>query len=345
MQRFVRDGEMKELYLGIDGGGTRTRIFVFDPHTLRASSAEVESGNAAHDSEELIRQRLERGVTEALKCWSKHDEEAPEFEDIRSAFFGMAGYSNEAGRMRILDVCRLPRLKHAEVDVGMEMRVTLFGGLEGRPGISLIVGTGTACYAENRDGRHWQASGWESLVSDEGGAYNLGLRGMIAAVRMSDGRCEETGLKSLVYRFLEIEGVEDMIHRLHVPPITKGEVAGLAVPLLQAAEQGDPAAEEIARQGASELGLMVDACYRKLCPWNEPEDRVSVSVAGGTMKSEYYREHVYAAIRKKVPVAEVGPPALPPVVGAVLLAMKQVGREITPETAGFLKKYCTEHAI
>lgn len=334
------DESEKKLYAGVDVGGTRTRVFLLDPDNHRCALGESLGCNPVHSDEETIRQMQRDALSQAFTAWQACYGTPADTSEIVSVFIAAAGFLGDSGRQRMRRCCSFPKLAGAKLDVDMEMRVALFAGLEGRPGISLIVGTGTACFAKNADGYFWQSGGWENLVSDEGGGYWLGLQGISTAVKMADGRLEETGLKAVIFKELGIKKVGEIITRLHSPPITKAEIAKLAVVVLREAEQGDPGAREIASQGSLHLAAMVDACHRKL-KFQSPE----ISITGGSMRSDYYRNMVISAIQRQVPTARVIFPALPPVIGAVLLALEQDGRRADDSLLQFLKEECAKRSL
>lgn len=325
---------MSDYYLGIDSGATRTRAFLFDLYGKCCAMGEAGSSNPAHGNDEQVTQRLNEALDAVIGNWISLYGRPFHRSQIVVAYVGSAGFTNEAGRERMQRLCRIFDDESTSFDVGTEMRVSLFGALEGRPGISLIAGTGSACLAEDAEGNTWQCGGWENLVADEGGGYWLGLQGMIAAVQMYDGRLEKTGLESVIFHELGIDSINEIIDRLHRPPIGKTEVAALAKPIVEKAEQGDQAALDIVSRGCAELARMVEASHRCLPTASWPE----VAVVGGLVHSTFYRDRLFAAIREKLPEARIGLASLPPVVGAGLLALKLVGLSPSEELIFLLRK-------
>jgi N-acetylglucosamine kinase-like BadF-type ATPase len=255
---------------------------------------------------------------------------------VVSVFLGIAGVTEPLERGRMERLAKISGLTKARVRVDHDIRIALAGGLAGRPGIALIVGTGSSCYGRNAAGRTWQAGGWESLVSDEGSGYYIGREAIVAAVRMADGRMQATALMKRVFHSLGIARVAQILRRLHDPPVSKKTIASLAPMVIELAESGDSRARHILNQGATLLAEMVTANQRHLFSGSQPE----VVVTGGLGTADrLYRRLIYAAIRRELPKVKVGPPQLQPAVGAVILAMQQVGLQVTEKVLENMKAH------
>jgi N-acetylglucosamine kinase-like BadF-type ATPase len=110
--------------------------------------------------------------------------------------------------------------------------------LRGR-GVAVVCGTGSGFLAG--DGRRAPVSvgGCEYLGSDEGGAFDIGLLGLRAAVRGADGRGPATALG----RELAAGGaITELARRLAARPFPKAAVAALAPAVCRCWLAGDPVA-------------------------------------------------------------------------------------------------------
>lgn len=325
---------MDELFIGMDGGGTKTRALLFNSDGSRHAIGESAGCNPMHADADFVTQTMNDAVDAACVVWKDRYGEEFDRSNVRAYFLGSAGFSSEEARLRLLERFRIRGLENIPHDVRSDMYTTLVGGLEGRPGMSFILGTGSACLAENEKGELNQTGGWECLVADEGSGYSIGLRGIKAAIRMADGRLPETPLKATIFKALGIKAAPEIVDRLHQPPIAKAEVASLAVYVFQAAENGDPQALAILKHEAEEVAMMAEASHRRLPTGEKP----LIAIAAGTMNSLCYRNLVFDAIRSKLPGAQVFLASLPSVVGAALLAVKLAGHPITPELTENLRQ-------
>jgi glucosamine kinase len=318
------------LFLGIDGGGTRTRAFVVDLSGQCAAWGEAGLSNPNHATAEELRGNLQRAVQGALA------KAGADWASCSSAFVGMAGVTTAQGRA---DLCRTVAecgLGHARLGVDHDIRIALAGGLAGAPGMALIVGTGSSCYGRTADGQTWQTGGWEALISDEGSAFYVGREAIAAAARMADGRIPRSSLQETVFQWLSIEHVADILPRIHNRGLSRSEIAGFAPQVIHLAGQGDPVALEILERGAWLLAEMVAANHRMLPTAPAP----SVVITGGLGTAEtLYREKIVTAIQSQLPTARIHQPRFAPAIGAAMLAMQQAGHSISPDLCAQLERF------
>lgn len=317
-----------ELFLGIDGGGTRTRAVVVDAEGRVLGRGESGIGNIHHARTNEVAAHLAEAVAGALQPTGQSP------SAVRSAFLGMAGATGEETRSVYRNLIHAAGLASASIEVDHDIRIALAGGLAGRPGIALIVGTGSSCYGRSSDGRTWQTGGWGQLVADEGSGYDVGRRAMIAAVRMADGRIPTSLLRDRVFAWLEVKQVSEILARLYEKGIERDEIAAFAPEVVTLAEHGDGVALQILEVGAHDLADMVGANHAHLETSNPPE----VVITGGLGTAPtLYREMIRRAIGRRLPEARVREMELEPVCGAALLAMNAAGLEITAARIGRLR--------
>lgn len=313
-------------FLGVDGGGTRTRAVVIDDTGRVGGRGESGPGNLHHTPESTVLHHLAEAITAALRGAGASP------EGVVSAFLGMAGVTSDPTVRAFERLARAAGLGEARIQVDHDIRIALAGGLAGRPGIALIVGTGSSCYGRTDDGRHWQTGGWGSLVADEGSGYDLGRRAMMTAVRMADGRESSTALREEVFRWLGVSGVREILARLYERGLERDEIATFAPRVVELATGGDPGAWRLLESGAAELGAMVAANHRHLPTRSAPE----VVVTGGLgVAPTIYRELIRKAIVARLPEAQLMEPEFEPAVGAALLAFTGWGGGLSP---GFLAR-------
>jgi N-acetylglucosamine kinase-like BadF-type ATPase len=300
-------------YLGVDCGGTGTRALVGNTagETLGEGLGGPCNPNLPETQTSIASLRL--AVQGALSAASV------QLPDLAGIFVGMAGTGGpaelEAGRA-ILTAAGLAGPMPIELDT--DLRIALAGGLDGKPGIVLIAGTGSGCYGRRDDGRSWKAGGWGHILDDGGSGYGLAHAGLCAAVRIADGRLPGSPLLAKLLTALDLTHLRQMVGLLHQQKLTKAEIAALARPVLDAWQSGDPVAAQIIRQGADQLAELVQAVARHL-DLSEPR----VCWAGGMLENSVaYREQVIQAITTRLPRATVVPPIHSPVVGALLLARR-----------------------
>ena len=305
------------LYLGVDGGGTKTALVLLDSEgTVRATHLARGSYYLTIGVEGLGTLLVEAVNAVMAKAGASA-------EDVDFAFFGLPAYGEDTALIGPLS--RLPErcLPAGHYLCGNDMICGWAGSLLCRDGISIVAGTGSICYGE-RKGRIARCGGWGELFSDEGSAYWIACRGLNLFSRMSDGRAAKGPLHGIVREHLKIS--EDLDLCAHVFSQLGGDrarIAQLSKWVTQAAAAGDAQAAAIVREAAEELALMVDATRRQLeFAATEP---VAVSYSGGVFDNvgDLLLAHFTTALQAFRPGYRVSEPVLPPAIGAALYAAKR----------------------
>lgn len=314
--------DARVIVAGVDGGATRTRALVAaaDGTILGAGTAGPSNYDnvgtdvaAASIRDALLAARAEARLTD---------------EPLASLFLGMAGVVSPADRETIVRMVTGARLAAPDtVAVDHDIRIAHAGGLGGEEGVVLIAGTGSSSYGRTREGRHHR-TGWGFLLDDRGSGYFLGLQAMIAAVMEADGRGGPTTLSASVRSLFGIADMDDILRAVYHDGVPVARIASLAPAVIRAAESGDTVAINILATGARELARMVETVARALGFTGRP---IPVTMVGGLVdRPGFYRRLVEEALHELLPAARIVAPALPPVAGALLLALAATGTPLTP---------------
>lgn len=306
------------MVLGVDGGGTQTRAAICDLEGRVLGTGLGGPTNIDDVGLPAARTHLRQAVQDA-RTNAQLDE-----RPFEATFLGMAGIVSAQDRAQVQEMaCSLNLAPPERIGVDHDCRIALAGGLAGRPGIVLIVGTGSSCYGRTADGRSWRAGGWGWLISDEGSGYFLGREGLAAAARALDGRGPPTALAAALLEHLGVQRPEELLHRLYVAGLSRSEIAALAPKVLVEAQGGDPVALELLSRGAALLSECVQAVAQHL--YGDPTS-VELVVQGGLYAgSKLFRAKVNKAVLVQVPGCRMVSPELPPVLGACLLAYQMLG--------------------
>lgn len=171
----------------------------------------------------------------------------------------------------------------------------------------------------------WPEGGGD-LIGDEGSSYWLGVQAMIRAVRAYDGREGPTLLLDRVLDHLNLEGVEEIMHRLYGQGVTRAEIARLAPDVIEAVRLGDWAAHELVQTAVNDLADCVLAVAERLGMGDAPE----LVLVGGLMNAvDAFVAPLKEAVWERLPGCSIHRPELPPVLGACLLGLEVLG--IPPE--------------
>ena len=320
---------MTQLVLGIDGGGTKTLAAICDSSGQVLGVGRGGASNIDDVGLEIATQNIQRAVAGARQ--QAHLE--PRAFD--AAFLGLAGMVSARDRELVHGLAaKLELASPGRLGVDHDCRIALAGGLSGRAGIVLIVGTGSSCYGVNASGDSWRAGGWGSLISDEGSAYFLGRESLIASVRALDGRGPDTALAATMLEQLGVEQPDDLLHRIYVSGLGRSEIAALAPLVLEVAGGGDAVALSILERGCALLAECVKAVAKHL---QLEHDAFEIVVVGGLYNaSELVRQKLRRQILGFLPGSQITQPERSPVLGACLLALEMIGAS-KPATLANLK--------
>jgi N-acetylglucosamine kinase-like BadF-type ATPase len=316
------------VYAGIDGGGTRTRLALATGDGTILCVVEGECVSFVELGAELAQARLARLWAKAWKVAGATPRRAdglfigsgsvlaPTDEETYGQLGAAAGLADRTS-----------------IWAGSDALNALAGGLEERPGILLICGTGSVCFGRNAAGETWRAGGWGHLIDDAGSAYALAKAALLAAARAADGRGPSTVLSDMTREHLRLADMRELYRRVHDGGGNRAEMAALAPMVVAAAEEANDAeARSILRTGAGHLAEMVSTVCRHL-GLNSPE----LYLTGGLIEpAAGYRQLFLDALALSIPKYSLAAGGFPPVLGAVLQAVRHATGK-RPET-DFLRR-------
>lgn len=312
-----------KIIAGVDGGATKTRVALADTTGRILGTGRSGPSNYGSVPKHKIRNHMEEAFRQAL------GQADIVITQVETMFLGLAGVVSEADRDAIRYIVEGNDVIHAKkIAVDHDIRISLAGGLGGKEGIALIVGTGSSCYGRRSDRRDWMAGGWGHLLDDRGSAYDLARRGLSAVIRATDDRGPKTDLTEAVMQQLNISQIHEIMQKVYVDglsgnPMTKEELASLAPLVTKAAQEDDDVALQIIREGISELVLMVKTVANHL---NFSSSRIPFVISGGMVNgSPLIKKELFETLRSSVPKITIQEP---PVQGSVLLALQQADIDI-----------------
>ncbi len=310
--------------VGIDGGGTTTRVLLMAGGGESLGLGTSGSGNL-HD---VGAERLSAHIREAwLEAW---DQAGLAPRPAAAAFCAMAsvGTSNNRETIREL-VTQLGVAPLARVTVDIDLAGALAGGLGGGHGIALIAGTGSSCYGRDREGATFQSGGWGSLLDDVGGATWIGTQAMVAAVRAFDGRGPATSLSASILNHFQIDHMRELLPKVDGDGEARSARAQLAKLVTAAALEEDAAALRVLELGADALAECAEAVARRLNFLDD--DHIEVVATGGLAEnSAHYRGFIHRAVTRRIPRAVCVEPRNSNVEGAAMLARNHMNHTTSP---------------
>ena len=236
-------------YIGIEGGGTSTRIMVqHDTGTPQyfeeKRSFKVRNRNFA-ESAEILHGILSRLLSDSL-------------ENISAIAIGLSGMSQtedqEALKQAIHNYLDLAHVMlHVESDATLTFASVAHPG---EPAILLIAGTGSVIFYQPYGGEPRRIGGWGPTLSDEGSGYRIGLRALRHYIHVLDGIAPPDVLSGSIANRLPLLVREDRLAISQLVNQDPSFVASLARDVLEAGI--DPSNDrDVLRDEFIELILMI----------------------------------------------------------------------------------------
>jgi N-acetylglucosamine kinase-like BadF-type ATPase len=317
-------------FLGVDGGGSKTRFLLID-ESGRVLASHVEgSAYYLEIGLEALQALLARGIRQVLERAQLSQEQ------LTYSFFGLPAYGEDRELLPLLDAAPSASLPHRRYRCGNDMICGWAGALAGADGINIVAGTGSIAYGEFQ-GRSARAGGWGELFGDEGSAYWLAREGLRLFSRMSDGRDPRGGLYEGVRRHFKLQEDLDLCAAIYGKPLAqRSQFAQLSRLVSEAAVAGDPAARGLFSQAASELADMVHAVRRGL---GVPQDAaIQVSYSGGLFQlGEPMLEPLGKELARRSPHYRLTAARLPPDAGATVQAARLSGQALSAQSIASLE--------
>lgn len=309
------------IYLGVDGGGTKTAFMLINGDGEILAHITKESCHYKQVGIEGFTRILEEGINGVCK------KAQIDTKDIEFSFFGLPGYGEIVQDAKIMEIKVKNILKTDCLKCGNDVEAGWAGSLACKPGINIVAGTGAIGVGVNKYGKVARASGWGHFCGDEGSAHWLGKKAIEIFGKESDGRLEKTPIYEIMRKELVIDRDFDLIELvLDKYCMDRGKIAELAKILFIAAKAGDKHAITTFEEAAYELSLAIYSIINQL-KFNL-EDELLISYSGGVFKSGKFIlapfEKYILKTHKNIKIVK---PKLQPVTGAALYALKIRDRE------------------
>lgn len=339
--------------LGIDGGGSKTACLAADEtgHILSQGHGGPVNTNYVLRQEAVT--SLKRAISTTLESAQLRGEQIETL--CISAPMAPDAVEEVAQELGIRQISRAAE--------GETPRWAARFWIDGHIGVTVDAGTGSIARGWTRDGRQAGAGGWGATLGDEGSGYWISLQAMIAVLQAYDGRIEETMLTDVVLKHFAMSDVLEMVFQVSqglvrataadqfgiLPdsgsegsdlgeasvggvffhkwsrnePLARHQVATLCPVVVDVARQGDWKAIEILKGAGLELGRLATAIITRL---GMEEDEFAVVPFGGVFRAgELVLRSFEQTVTAVAPHARIVKPKFEPVVGAVLLALSDIG--------------------
>jgi N-acetylglucosamine kinase-like BadF-type ATPase len=204
--------------------------------------------------------------------------------------------------------------------VGNDTFAVLRAGTERGWGIAVTCGAGMNCVGVSPDGTHVRFPALGDITGDWGGGYDVGLAAIGAAARSADGRGPATLLEQLVPAHFDVATPLELARAIHEGRLPRTRAVELA-PLVMSAADVDEPARLIVERLVAEIVAFVRAADQRL-----GLAEAEVVVGGGLMRTagDDLLQQIAAGLRPGLTVRRT---SAPPIVGAALLAVDELGAD------------------
>ncbi len=317
MKKPVSPQHSAQLYLGIEGGGTRTTALLTDGADKVLFEAGFDAGNLKLLSDRELQWRLKE-IASRLPCG---------IGSLSAVAIGLAGTRTEADRDRIRAAAmrifpRVPCLATNDLE-------TALAAAPEKPGMAarvlILSGTGSCCFGSTPEGKVSKVGGRGHIIGDRGSATEIGLKALRALVAQADRSGTWPKLGTLIMDALALNVPDDLID--WSISADKTDLASLAIPVFRAAALRDPLAKQILTEAAEALATDAAACAAHLVA---PDQPVHFILNGSVLlKNPALAREVTKRLKQKHPAAYVTLLSRSSVWGAVALAKSMPPRLVS----------------
>jgi len=318
----------KKILLGVDGGGTKTDLFLFTTEGerighIRAVGSSIDPGRA--DRYEHTKKVLSEWLNQLCQ------QAGITLDNIDSAVFGLAGLDIREEHENTLKVIK--ELLHGEVAVCNDSMMGVLAAAPGGVGVCCACGTWTSVNGRNQKGENLQVSGIGVLSTESGGGGFIAQEALRYAYSIRYRDAAPSAILSGVLKILGLNLEADLHEQLHFYHLRmdKEKELRLSKLVFQLAKDGDWAAQEIIHTMAHTLAQNTAGCIKNL----GFQEKVMVVLSGSIwVKTDYtpLREIYMEDVRKRVPCeCEFLLLSEAPAMGAVLQAWRNLMHTEVPE--------------
>lgn len=245
---------MQKLFVGIDGGGSFTRVCVIDAYENIVAEHTFGTINVVGSSIDIVKDNCLKISERILKLYNEN-------RKFKGICIGAAGVNSGIQKQIMTEFFGKGRF--GSLKLTSDYEIAYKGNFDDGDGILLISGTGSVCIGR-RAGIEYKTGGFGYRFGDEGSGYDIGRQIINYVLKAKDGRCQDTILSSLLFELKGFESFSELLNYIYNPSLKKSEVASLAEIIVPALKVDDSKAKEIVRSAANSLTELVFPVIREL---------------------------------------------------------------------------------
>jgi len=243
-------------YIGIDGGGTSSRLLAVDKDFNCIGSSKGLATNLASLSKEKVAENIKNLLCDFNTKYNM------QLKDCKSICIGTAGVSADKDGFIMESIFRGLGFK-GQFKVVNDAAIVLMAQTKGKAGIVIISGTGSIGYAVDEAGNATRCGGWGAFIDDCGSGYKIGAEALKAAFMDFDGRGKKTTLTNKIVSHFGFKRLDEVLQEVYGKPFDKAKIAKLSLLVSATAKEGDETAISIENTAADDLALMAKTLIAK----------------------------------------------------------------------------------
>ena len=293
----MSDSNKQQLFLGIDGGGSKCKAVVMSDESIILGTGISGPGNPLHGFEQATNSITESALLALKDAGLEHIA-----LNQLIAGVGLAGVNLPV----LFDQMSAWKHPFKEMFLATDLLVACLGAHQGADGAVMITGTGS-CGFSYVDGHPYMLGAHGFPHGDKGSGAWFGLQAAKQVLLSIDGIVPKTSMTEVLLEKLSCKDDTALVENIAGKPATY--YAQLANLVFDAAEQGDKVAKNIVKEGAEYINDIARTLWKK----NPPR----LSMIGGL--TPRLRPWLDESIQ-----AKLSDPLSPPEVGSVLFAKQQL---------------------
>jgi glucosamine kinase len=295
------------IYLGIDGGGTKTTCWIGDEDSV-LGRGHAGGSNPLRIGTTVARASLISSIESACADAQVHPDQ------IQYACVGLAGAARPEIGAKVHNY--LSGILKCPIEVVGDMVVALEAAVRGGPGVIVISGTGSIAYGRDERGQTARAGGLGPTTSDEGSGYRIGRAAIVALQGSYEGH---SILRDAVMKASSVGTLAEDLSETH-----DSGFSTLCPAVCVAADMGDSIAADILVRAGHELSRLAITVIEKLFSGS---NEIPVGMAGSVFSnSKIVRESFASSLGTACPATVLNGAFVEPVSGALNLARKHSQR-------------------
>ncbi len=302
------------LYIGIDGGGSKTNCVLCDDDLKIIYKTQSGPSNFLTIGTDIVSETVLNLLNDCCKSQNIS------LSQISNIVLGTTGAGREKDAKNLVDAvykkAQSKNLKLNSFNVVSDARIALEGAFSSLPGSILIAGTGSIMFGKDKEGNIHRVGGFGRLIGDEGSGLIIGKKGLNIVSKSFDGRGKNSLLTNKLETQFGITNQSELISKVYNDELSIQQIAPL---VFEAATEGDELCKNILDEETNELILHIAAMNNKL-----HEEKMKLVFIGGLITNDnLYSQMLKEKINLFTPNVILQNPDFPPEIGAVIMAKQK----------------------